>query len=127
MELAPPDESLFARMRTLADPARERPPHSRVQILEMENDEEEEDEAGAAMDDHDKLKGKSCVVKTTTRQTVYLPIPGLVPIEELKPGDLIGTNKDSYLILEKLVRAAGRRCSLFSATSRCARPATEVG
>jgi hypothetical protein len=36
------------------------------------------------------------------RQTVYLPIAGLVDPSELKPGELIGTNKDSYLILEKL-------------------------
>lgn len=35
-------------------------------------------------------------------QTVFLPIPGLVDIAELKPGDLVGVNKDSYLILEKL-------------------------
>ena len=35
-------------------------------------------------------------------QTVYLPIPGLVDAADLRPGDLIGTNKESYLILEKL-------------------------
>lgn len=35
-------------------------------------------------------------------QTIYLPVPGLVPTDELTPGDLVGTNKDSYLILEKL-------------------------
>ena len=46
--------------------------------------------------------GKSCVMKTSTRQTIFLPIPGLVPVDELIPGDLVGTNKDSYLILEKL-------------------------
>ena len=45
---------------------------------------------------------KSVVLKTTTRQTVYLPIIGLVPVDELKPGDLVGVNKDSYLVLDKL-------------------------
>jgi 26S proteasome regulatory subunit T5 len=35
-------------------------------------------------------------------QTVFLPIIGLVPHEELRPSDLIGVNKDSYLILDKL-------------------------
>ena len=29
-------------------------------------------------------------------------MPGLVDTAELKPSDLVGTNKDSYLILEKL-------------------------
>ena len=40
-------------------------------------------------------------------QTVYLPIPGLVDVDELKPGDLVGTNKDSFLILEKLPTECG--------------------
>lgn len=47
-------------------------------------------------------KGKSAVIKTSTRQTIFLPIPGLVDSATLIPNDLIGTNKDSYLILEKL-------------------------
>ena len=33
---------------------------------------------------------------------MFLPIPGLVDIAELKPGELVGVNKESYLILEKL-------------------------
>lgn len=44
----------------------------------------------------------SVIVKTTTRQTVYLPVAGLVPSKGLKPGDLVGTNKDSFLILDHL-------------------------
>jgi len=47
-------------------------------------------------------KTKSVVVRTTNRQTVFLPMPGLVPVEELKPNDLVGCNKDSFLILSKL-------------------------
>ena len=42
------------------------------------------------------------MVKTTTRQTTYLPIPGLIAPEELKPAELVGVNKDTHLILEKL-------------------------
>jgi 26S proteasome regulatory subunit T5 len=72
-----------------------------LQLLDR-SEEEEEDAAGEAMDEDDVRKGKAVVVKTTTRQTVYLSIPGLVDTAELKPGDLIGTNKDSFLILEKL-------------------------
>ena len=43
------------------------------------------------MDEDDTRRGKACVIKTSTRQTVYLPIPGLVDVDQLKPGDLIGT------------------------------------
>ena len=45
---------------------------------------------------------KACVIKTTSRQTVFLPIPGLIDSAELKPGDLVGVNKDTHLIFEKL-------------------------
>lgn len=72
-----------------------------VEVLDME-EEEEEEEDGAAADIDSQRKGVSAVIKTSTRQTIFLPIPGLVDVKELKPGDLVGTNKDSYLILEKL-------------------------
>ena len=45
---------------------------------------------------------KCAVVKTSTRQTIFLPIPGLIDAEKLRPGDLVGINKDSYLILDYL-------------------------
>ena len=64
--------------------------------------EEEEKESGDATDVDAQRKTRSAVVRTSTRQTIFLPVPGLVDSEELKPSDLVGTNKDSYLILEKL-------------------------
>ena len=42
------------------------------------------------------------VLKTSTRQTVFLPVAGLVDPDSLKPADLVGVNKDSYLILDTL-------------------------
>ncbi|KAF4322398.1 hypothetical protein BBO99_00002955 [Phytophthora kernoviae] len=71
-----------------------------VEILELEDDEDEQD--GAATDVDAQRKGKSAVIKTSTRQTIFLPIPGLVDSTTLIPNDLVGVNKDSYLILEKL-------------------------
>lgn len=62
----------------------------------------EETEEGANVDLDATHVGKSAVVKTSTRQTVFLPLIGLVDPETLKPGDLIGVNKDSYLILDTL-------------------------
>lgn len=51
-------------------------------------------------EEHESLK--TAIVKTSTRAMIYLPVPGLVDIEKLKPTDIIGVNKDSYLILEAL-------------------------
>jgi len=70
-----------------------------VEILDLP-DEDEED--GGATDLDAQRKCTSAVIKTSTRQTIFLPVPGLVDTAELTPGDLVGTNKDSYLILEKL-------------------------
>lgn len=54
------------------------------------------------MDLNDIRVGKSAVIKTSTRQTIFLPIIGLVDPATLKPGDMIGLNKDSYLVLDTL-------------------------
>ena len=64
--------------------------------------DEEEEEDGGSTDVDAQRKGKCAVVKTSTRQTIFLPIVGLVEVSELTPGDMVGVNKDSYLVLEKL-------------------------
>ncbi|GES77411.1 26S protease regulatory subunit 6A [Rhizophagus clarus] len=72
-----------------------------VELLDMDpNDEPEED--GANVDLDAVRKGKCAVIKTSTRQTIFLPLIGLVDPATLKPGDLIGVNKDSYLVLDTL-------------------------
>ena len=47
-------------------------------------------------------KGKWAIIKTSTWQNVFLPLIGLVPVENIMPGELIGINKDSYLVLDNL-------------------------
>lgn len=75
-----------------------------IEILEPEAEDgiDVDDEEGGAQDVDANRKTRSAVIRTSTRQTIFLPIPGLVDTAELKPSDLIGSNKDSYLILEKL-------------------------
>ena len=45
---------------------------------------------------------KACVIKTTSRKTVFLPIPGLIDVDTIKPGDLVGVHNETHLIFEKL-------------------------
>ncbi|KAL0928836.1 hypothetical protein M5K25_000759 [Dendrobium thyrsiflorum] len=71
-----------------------------VEILEMNPEEAEDD--GANVDLDSQRKGKCVVLKTSTRQTIFLPVVGLVDPDKLKPGDLVGVNKDSYLIFDTL-------------------------
>jgi len=69
--------------------------------LDLDPSEDQEEE-GANVDLDAKRKGKCVVIKTSTRQTIFLPVVGLVDPNKLKPGDLVGVNKDSYLILDTL-------------------------
>lgn len=69
-----------------------------VEVLDLEPEEQDD----GVVDVEEQLEGKAVVIKTSTRNTVFLPVPGLVDPLELKPGELIGVNKDSYIILEKL-------------------------
>lgn len=72
-----------------------------VELLDMDPTAEEAED-GANVDLDATRKGKSAVIKTSTRQTIFLPLIGLVDPEKLHPGDLIGVNKDSYLVLDTL-------------------------
>ncbi|CAL1407479.1 unnamed protein product [Linum trigynum] len=72
-----------------------------AEILEM-NLEDDAEEDGANIDLNSQRKGKCVVLRTFTRQTIFLPVVGLVDPDKLKPGDLVGVNKDSYLILDTL-------------------------
>ncbi len=70
-----------------------------VELLELDPLSQEDEGANV---DLDANKTKCAVIKTSTRATYFLPVIGLVDPEEMKPGDLVGVNKDSYLVLEKL-------------------------
>merc|ERR1719464_2371601 len=74
-----------------------------VEVLKVEDLEKDQETADSAGMEHAADKEKwAVVIKTTTRQTYFLPVVGLVDPKTLKPGDLVGVNKDSYLILDTL-------------------------
>jgi 26S proteasome regulatory subunit T5 len=55
-------------------------------------------------------KGKCAVI--------FLPLIGLVPAEKLTPGDLIGVNKDSYLVLDTLTAEFDNRVTAMEVDER---------
>lgn len=69
-----------------------------IEIIDTNDSEEEIGESKEAT----QQKGKAAVISTTTKMNAFLPLVGLVDAEDLSPGDGVGVNKDSYLILEKL-------------------------
>lgn len=96
-----------------------------IEIVEPYNDPNEED--GATTDVSLNPEGKGAVVKTSTRQTVFLPIPGLIRANELTPGELVGVNKDSYIILEKLPTEFDSRVKAMEVDERPVEDYTDIG
>merc|ERR1719217_1676014 len=88
---------------------------------------EEDEEVGMAQDVDAQRSGKSVVIRTSTRQTIYLPVPGLIDTQELVPGELVGTNKDSYLILEKLPAEFDSRVKAMEVDERPTEEYSDVG
>ena len=97
-----------------------------IELLDLPPEDGEEQEGGAVDEDSARM-GKSCVIKTTTRQTIYLPVIGLVEPEDLKPGDLIGVNKDSYLILDKLPTEHDSRVNAMEMDEKPTEDYTDIG
>merc|ERR1712032_1740774 len=97
-----------------------------IEVLEV-NPEDEEEIEGANVDLDSQRKGKSVVIKTTTRQTYFLPVAGLVEPEKLKPGDLVGVNKDSYLILDTLPSEYDSRVKAMEVDMRPTEQYSDIG
>ena len=91
------------------------------------NVDPEGQEDGANQDLDSMRKGKTAVIKTSTRQTVFLPLIGLVPPEKLEPQDLIGVNKDSYLVLDTLPAEYDSRVKAMEVDERPTETYTDIG
>lgn len=90
-----------------------------IEVLSIDHDDEDENYRGA-----DSL---SAVVTTTTRETVFLPVTGLVPASELNPSDLVALSNDSYIIIEKLPTHYDSRVKAMEVDSRPTETYDQVG
>ena len=97
-----------------------------VELLDLDVEKEAAEE-GANIDLDATRVGKSAVIKTSTRQTIFLPLIGLVDHTSLKPGDLIGVNKDSYLVLDTLPAEYDSRVKAMEVDEKPTEKYTDVG
>ncbi|KAI0020514.1 26S proteasome subunit P45 [Xylariomycetidae sp. FL0641] len=97
-----------------------------VELLDLDPTAESSEE-GANIDLDATRVGKSAVIKTSTRQTIFLPLIGLVDPETLKPGDLIGVNKDSYLVLDTLPAEYDSRVKAMEVDEKPTEKYSDVG
>ena len=72
-----------------------------AEIFDLE-DEEGADEGSGIKNKNPGQQSQGAIVKTSTRQTIFLPVIGLIEAKDLRPMELVGVNKDTYLIFEKL-------------------------
>jgi len=96
------------------------------EILDVEDDEEEKDTSGFKQENVSKTK-KALVIKTTGRHTIYLPVIGMVEPEELKPGELVACNKESFIVYEKLPPEYDSRVKAMEIDERPTEEYTDIG
>lgn len=97
-----------------------------IELLDVDPEELGEED-GANVDLDSQRKGKCAVIKTSTRQTYFLPVIGLVDPEKLKPGDLVGVHKDSYLVLETLPAEYDSRVKAMEVDERPTEQYSDIG
>jgi len=97
-----------------------------VEILDIEPEDADIEDQGAG-DNTVRVSGKCVIIKTTTRQTIFLPVPGFVDPEDLKPGEIIGCNKDSFLIYEKLPNEYDSRIKSMELEEKPTEEYTDIG
>eukprot|EP01104_Vermistella_antarctica_P009056 TRINITY_DN2310_c0_g1_i2.p1 TRINITY_DN2310_c0_g1~~TRINITY_DN2310_c0_g1_i2.p1 ORF type:complete len:432 (+),score=127.36 TRINITY_DN2310_c0_g1_i2:37-1332(+) len=96
-------------------------------VVEKLESKEDTKEDGSGMKEESYDDSQAVVIKTSTRQTIFLPIAGLVDPDTLKPGDLVGVNKDSYLILDTLPAEYDARVKAMEVDERPTEEYSDVG
>jgi 26S proteasome regulatory subunit T5 len=103
-------------------------PHMVANVGEiLDNDEDEDEEKDGFRQENISKKKKAIVVKTTGRQTIYLPVIGMMEPEELKPGDLIAVNKESFIVYEKLPAEYDSRVQAMEIDERPTEEYSDIG
>lgn len=100
------------------------------ELLDVEEEAEEGTEgSGFAVKktDTQKKTKKAIVIKTTARSTIYLPVLGMVEPEDLKPGDLIAVNKESFIVYEKLPADYDSRVKAMEIDERPTEDYSDIG
>lgn len=102
-----------------------------VEVMDMNEIEDKENSESTTQGGNVNLDntavGKAAVVKTSSRQTVFLPMVGLVDPDKLKPNDLVGVNKDSYLILDTLPSEFDSRVKAMEVDEKPTETYSDVG
>lgn len=92
------------------------------EILDVEDEDDENDNPRG-----EKKMKKAMVIKTTARHTIYLPVIGLVEPEDVKPGELVAVNKESFILYEKLPPEYDSRVKAMEVDERPTEEYSDIG
>ena len=96
------------------------------QIFELENQEQVE-VTGLKQNKPQKEISKDAMIKTSTRNKIFLPVIGFVEPEELKPLVLVVVNIDTYFIYEKLPPEYDSRVSVMELDAKPTEKYSDIG
>lgn len=96
------------------------------EILDLENDDDEVEELDVGKK-KSKRRQKSAILKTSNRHAVFLPVVGLVDANKLEPQDLVGVNKDTYLVLDTLPPEYDSRVKAMEIEEKPKEKYTDIG
>jgi 26S proteasome regulatory subunit T5 len=101
------------------------------EILDISDDEFDEGKSGLFGGKRPapkkKEKKKALIIKTTGRHTIFLNPIGMVEPEDLKPGELIAVNKDSFIVYEKLPPEYDSRVKAMEIDERPTEEYSDIG
>ncbi|CAD8101015.1 unnamed protein product [Paramecium sonneborni] len=97
-----------------------------VKILDIEAIEKDQQDQSVT-DYNATISGKGVVIKTTTRQTIFLPVTRLLNASQLKSAELIGINKDGYMLYEKLPTEYDARVKTMEVDENLQEDYTDIG
>lgn len=67
------------------------------------------------------------MIKTSTRQNVFLPVSGFLHPDEIFPNDIIAVNKDNFFIFEKLPNDYDQRVKAMELDEKPTDDYTDIG
>jgi len=94
----------------------------------LDNDEDDDEKEGSGLNEEriNKTK-KAIVVKTSARHTIYLPVIGLIEPDQVKPGELVAVNKESFIVYEKLPPEYDSRVKAMEIDERPTEEYSDIG
>ena len=92
------------------------------EILDVEDEDDENDDPRIPR----KMK-KAMVLKTSGRHTIFLPVIGMIEPDEVKPGDLVAVNKESFIVYEKLPAEYDSRVKAMEVDERPTEEYSDIG